>query len=483
MNRKVLLALLGATLSFMGCAGGSATSVIDENSVAPLATVPTVTLPTGQKVNILCATPNTSLADRRKVAQGLRDVFGSENVGRAATRAPESQVLDVYFHIIKSSSGEGTVTQKQIDDQITVMNNHFGGRTGGANTGIQFRFMGKRELVNDTYFNIDPINNPSGAAAMKSALHVGDQGVLNVYTVKLQGGLLGIATFPWWYKDRPLEDGVIMLYGCLPGGNAAPYNVGGVLSHETGHWVGLYHPFQGGCDPDLVNGGDMILDTPPEESPAFGCPVGRDSCPSLPGIDPIANFMDYSDESCKSVFSPGQATNANNFVTLIRATNEEVRGSAIGVTLQGGATSTGGLPEVLNQDGTFFSAFSSMQGTVGQTCGASLTMQITGRSIANLRTLATKMVVRTTSSRTVSGFVYAKNTATGAFDLVQQVSLPANTDTTINTAFRNPTQYMDATGKVNVIIRGVLPYTNTQVPAAYTLRLNFGQIISLYKKG
>lgn len=95
------------------------------------------------------------------------------------------------------------------------------------------------------------------------------------------------------------QDGCWLNGDSMPGlsrNATTPPNAGHAAVHEVGHWFGLLHTFQGrACEGDFGN--DQVADTPSQAGASSGCPVGRDSCPDLPGLDPIHNFMDYSDDT------------------------------------------------------------------------------------------------------------------------------------------------------------------------------------------
>jgi hypothetical protein len=237
-----------------------------------------------------CSTPH----EAHKIEAREAD-FAAKMKNFNPVQALAARVVPVYFHVIQSStSANGGVTDTMIKNQIAVLNAAY------ASANMSFSLISIDRTTNNTWYTVTP--GTSAESQMKNALRKGDKASLNLYSANIGQGLLGWATFPSDYASAPKMDGVVMLAQSMPGGTASPYNLGDTATHEVGHWTGLYHTFQGGCT--ATN--DSVSDTPQEQSAAFGCPTGRDTCKSNAGLDPITNFMDYSDDSCMNTFTAGQ---------------------------------------------------------------------------------------------------------------------------------------------------------------------------------
>jgi hypothetical protein len=220
-------------------------------------------------------------------------------------------VVPVYIHVMTDRAGNGDVTDQQISAQMQVLNDDFAGREGpgAANTGFSFTLKGVDRIANNAW-HID-----QNSEQYRRLTRQGGADALNIWLVDF--AYLGIATFPADYKSSNGSDGIRIYYGSLPGGTETNYNEGDTVVHEAGHWLGLYHTFQGGCN-EKPQGGDQVADTPAQASPSSRCPEGRDSCADGPGLDPIHNYMDYSWDSCYTEFTPGQTQRMHNMWAAYR---------------------------------------------------------------------------------------------------------------------------------------------------------------------
>lgn len=231
--------------------------------------------------------------------------------------APGSVTVPTVFHVVsreRLSSTAATRMDTMIAEQMDVLNDAFAGTTAADAADSPFRFdlVKTTHTVNPTWNTVVP---GKVERDMKRALHVGDATTLNVYVADIGGGLLGWAYFPKGYNNgRAFIDGVVMLDESMPGGTAGKYSLGDTLVHEVGHWMMLEHTFARGCSA----AGDFVADTPREAGPQFDCPTGADTC-TAPGLDPIHNFMDYTQDSCMNMFTPGQVERMNDAWLAFRA--------------------------------------------------------------------------------------------------------------------------------------------------------------------
>ncbi|KAJ3212804.1 hypothetical protein HK099_007663 [Clydaea vesicula] len=253
---------------------------------------------------VVCGTRELNITKDAAVSQ----FFNLQNSFLSAL--PSTVYINVYIHVIKSTSGAADVTTSQINQQMDVLNAAF------AASGFQFTLLSSTEVVNPSWYTV--AYGSSEESLRKRALRRRTAKDLNMYFANIGGDLLGWATLPNEYSSDPKNDGVVILSQTVPGGSETNFNRGDTATHEVGHWLGLYHTFQGGCN---ENGGDFVLDTPAERTAASGCPTGRNTCTgaAFPGNDPINNYMDYTYDTCMSQFTPGQATRMKSLWGSYRA--------------------------------------------------------------------------------------------------------------------------------------------------------------------
>ncbi len=210
-----------------------------------------------------CGCPRPSYVKVRQIDAKMRE-FRERN----ATFRSTSGNIHIPIQFIHLTDGAaGTVNAQQRNDQVDVLNTAYGEH------GIVFTHEEDVVKVEDNAEWFQMGHQSAAERAAKTALQVNPETTLNFYTTN-GAGLLGWATFPSDLAGDPAMDGVVVLYSSLPNIGAPPYNLGQTATHEVGHWLGLYHTFQGGCSKQ----NDRVSDTAAERTPAFGCPVGRDTC-------------------------------------------------------------------------------------------------------------------------------------------------------------------------------------------------------------
>jgi len=241
-----------------------------------------------------------------------------EDSGPGPLQLPRDNVIfNVSFTVlyVNNSIEGGYVPVDRIKTQIERLNADY------SSAGFSFVLVNTSWVCHPDWF----VNAYPGSPAekdMKSKYNIGDARTLNIYTLSFNDTTpsLGSSSMPSYYFRRPKLDGVMIRHTTLPGGSMQNFDMGRTLTHEVGHWLGLFHTFEGGCYDGI---GDNIADTPPQASGTSGCPKGKDTCPG-DGPDLINNFMDYSFDSCMDSFTPLQIVRMHEAARAFRRPNQTI---------------------------------------------------------------------------------------------------------------------------------------------------------------
>jgi PKD repeat protein len=258
-----------------------------------------------------------------------------------AERAGGPRIIPTVFHIIHQGGNEN-ISMAQVEDQIRILNEDYSRQNAdAANTRAEFLGVAANANVEFRLAKLDPQGNcTDGVVRMwspKTYNASDDNGVkavsywnstkyFNVWVVASissdgqPGTVLGYAQFPGFGNAN--TDGVVVRADYIGSiGTSANNNSNGrTLTHEAGHWLGLFHTFQGGCAGGFFD--DACADTPPQaEATPSNCPHSANTCsndsPDLP--DQVENYMDYSNGACENMFTLDQKSRFDGVLTGTRS--------------------------------------------------------------------------------------------------------------------------------------------------------------------
>lgn len=228
--------------------------------------------------------------------------------------------IPVVVHVVYNKAEE-RISAEQVRTQIEVLNRQFRKHNSGIlRLPSPFQILAADCFIEFFLATVGPRGGPTtGIIWKKSAVtsfgtddqikfsqHGGDDAwdadqYLNIWVGKLSAGRAGYSSPLGADKQK---DGIVINYTAFGtiGTASAPYHLGKLAVHETGHWLGLKHIWG-----DSYCGDDLVGDTPAQPGATQGCPSGiKASCDNSLAGSMYMNYMDLTYDACTELFTTGQ---------------------------------------------------------------------------------------------------------------------------------------------------------------------------------
>jgi len=254
----------------------------------------------------------------------------------STAQRPAIVTIPVVFHVVYNLA-EQNISDAQLQSQVDVLNEDFTQTNSDFSTAPSyFQSLAGNAQIHFVLAARDPNGNATNGIVRSFTTvtsfssdgsvcyaSMGGQDAwpassyLNIWVCK-KSGAAGYSSYPW--SGSPATDGIIVGYNYVGRTgtftNNWNFQKGRTVTHEVGHWLGLIHIWG-----DAACGDDLVGDTPTQSAASGSCPVypHMSACSPNSNGDMFMNYMDYTYDACRVMFSAAQVARINGYLDGTRS--------------------------------------------------------------------------------------------------------------------------------------------------------------------